>query len=176
MKKTLILVLAAGFGGCETQEGESLPDDVLTYDAYITAFERADCERRQRCEAPPPFDDVEACLAAIAPDLRRARQRIASSVALGRTTYDRAAADECLETVRGACSQDPVDVLAACNVVIEGTLAEGEGCLGHFECAPSAEVERPFCFEGCTGLFGSEETAGSGQCVAASPIGTPACP
>ncbi len=173
MKTRALVLLFLCAGGCETQEGESLPDDVATYDAYITAYEIADCERRQRCEAPPPFDDVDACLAAIDPALRRTRQRIAESVAVGNTHFDPSAADGCLEAVRGACSQRPD---AACNAVIDGNVAVGGACVGHFECAPTDAAPRPFCFAGCTGLLGGEEPAGMGECVAASPVGTPACP
>jgi hypothetical protein len=56
-------------------------------------------------------------------------------------------------------------------------VALGQSCIGHFECLDTTPKDPgPYCFGGCKGLFGDQDPAPTGTCVADSPIGTAACP
>jgi hypothetical protein len=148
-----------------------------SYDEYIVRYVRADCDRDQRCSSIPAHESVDECVAAVAPDTARQRTRIAESVKAGKTSYDSGAAQTCLDLLAGGCETSDLDVLQACNKVIEGKVAVGQPCIGHFECDPGdgTSSNGPWCFDGCTGLFGGEDPEGAGTCVATSPARTPQC-
>ena len=120
---------------------------------------------------------MEACLAALDEGIVRARARIEAAVAADRVAYDSTAAAHALEVVRGGCEIDFVAVASAFAPVISGKVADGAPCLAHFECAePEGHAGLgPYCFDGCEGLFGTEEEAGSGVCTLESPVGTAEC-
>lgn len=186
MNMTRPMVVAAMSGllaltGCgkdeDSNQDPNEQSSKLTYNEYIAKYERAQCEREQRCEDSPAATSVEECLESIAPGLKRARERTSASIASGKTAYDAEVAEQCLGKIEGSCELTQVDILAFCNEVIAGTLGIGQDCVAHFECEDpdGTRSNGPWCFEECTGLTGQEDQAGQGSCVAASPVNTPAC-
>lgn len=150
--------------------------ETASYTAYVTAFVNANCDRDIRCTKPNKYATIEACVADLPATLTLQRKHIGESVTAGKTSYDAAQAKVCLDAVRGPCSTPSLDVLKACNPVVDGKVALGESCIGHFECLDvPTKGYGPYCFEGCNGLFGDQDPAPTGKCVAESPIGTPAC-
>lgn len=163
-------------GGDASGADTTTPTETANYDAYIAAYASADCDRQVRCTTPSKYVTVDACMAAISPAIAIQRKHIGESVAAGKTSYDAAQAGLCLAAVRGSCSAATLSVLQACNPVIEGKVALGAACVGHFECLDTTPKDSgPYCFNGCTGLFGDQDPPPAGTCVAQSPITTPAC-
>ena len=172
----VIATAMLGFG-CDADHGGT-PDTTqegLTIAAFVPLLVRADCERQVRCESPAKYVSADACVAAYDPNVLLGWQRKVDAQAQGRVTFNAAVAASCLTAQASSCHTSSSEILGTCTTVTTGAVAVGHACLAHFECA-SEGVVRPLCFEGCVGLFGSEEPAGDGVCVAASPIGTPACP
>lgn len=173
--------LAVVLTGCPSVDGdtdpEPLPAEVASYPVYVAAYATADCERDLRCDDKPKHATVQACVDAIDPDTKLARERIGASVAAGKTAYDPTFARDCLAIIRGPCSTDFLSILKVCNEVITGLVPIDGKCIAHFECAEPAGHTGlgPYCFEGCKGLFGSEDPIGAGTCVLKSPVNDPPC-
>lgn len=138
-----------------------------SYLAWRSQANRASCQRRLRCESPPPYDSVEACLDDFDGDVLAAAPRIADSIASGRTAFFAEHAEPCLEKYEQPCDAPYTDILVVCNRVYTGLRAQGDDCVGHFECGDGAE--RLLCFDGCEALLGYEDELGSGVCVADAP-------
>ncbi len=182
------LALIALVGACDSDGGSSEPTTTsLTpaeasqaYVAHTEARVAAECERDQRCDSPPPYASVDACVQAeVAKIVEVKRTRLAASIEAGHTLYDPTAAAACEAVLGGACSVTFLDDIApACNPVISGNVAIDGACIAHFECAdpPGHSGLGPYCFDGCEGLWGDEDEDVSGTCVLESPIATGACP
>lgn len=169
---------AAGTTDANQTADATAASEFATYASFVAAYAKAHCARQMRCDAKPKSASVEACLAAISPEIQRQRSAIDKSVDAGKTAYHQATAAACLTKVESACSTAFLDVLKACNPVINGLVAAGQACVGHYECLrdPLATGSGPYCFNACKGVQGSEDPPQTGICGATSPIGTAACP
>lgn len=197
-----LTLLALGAAGCDaTTSGDTQPTgDATTGDAtaqdasgtsmtpaeraqayrtYIADRMAAECAHDLRCESPAPYDSQEACVAdRMASASQTKLDRIASSIEAGKTSFDPAMAEACVDVYGGKCELSFLnDVAPVCNPVIDGLVPIGEACVGHFECARPADHEGtgPYCFDGCTAAWGDEDPAVHGVCYLQSPLTTPEC-
>jgi len=187
MTRRTALFLSMCIAGCPSgdpadggSEASTLtPDEAaVAYAAHLDARTRASCDREQRCEDNPTHATAEDCVVAEQEAFGVHQDRIVASIADGNSLYDDSAAAACEEAYAGPCDTDTLDILTVCGAVVEGNVAEGGDCIGHFECAEPEghQGTGPFCFDGCTPAIGDEEPSVAGTCTLTSPVLDEACP
>ncbi|MFN3201615.1 MAG: hypothetical protein ACE366_24645 [Bradymonadia bacterium] len=172
---------SAGSGGATggAGGGNNATGSRADLEAYLSAYDQAECDRDQRCEAEPSHDDAAACVAELAADMATQTTRLnrLDSVDAGTLLFYPSVGAEVVTMLEGSCDTSFLDILTKNAEAFEGQVELGGDCRGHYECSDEGiSGTGPFCFNGCDGFFGEENRGLNGTCVETSPIGTPECP
>jgi hypothetical protein len=139
-----ILTSLAALGACKGGGGPIPLDDLE--DAVVETL----CQRSVDCGEYP---DLATCVAVSG--FNSNLPEIQAAVDAGRVVYNDGLAGDCLDafgsigcTLTEQLSQDLEDLLAVCDEVFEGTVADGATCYINEECV-SRDCDVPSCMETC---------------------------